>query len=75
MARSISNSRGKIPTCAHLLSVAKIFERIGNHATNIAEYVYFLVHGTPLEDERPKGDTSPTVVSGPVKPARKGSGG
>ncbi|MDH3234512.1 MAG: phosphate signaling complex protein PhoU [Alphaproteobacteria bacterium] len=63
-----------ITACTHLLFIAKNIERIGDHATNIAEYVYFLVHGTPLADERPKGDTSPTVVSGPEKPARKESG-
>jgi len=63
-----------ISACTHLLFIAKNIERIGDHATNVAEYVYFLVHGTPLEDERPKGDTSPTVVSRPGEQARKESG-
>jgi phosphate transport system protein len=63
-----------ISACTHLLFVAKNIERIGDHATNIAEYIYFLVHGTPLVNERPKGDTSVTVVSKPGKSARKENG-
>ena len=47
-----------IGACTHLLFMAKNIERIGDHATNIAEYVYCLVHGTPLEQVRPKGDKS-----------------
>lgn len=42
--------------CTHLLFAAKNIERIGDHATNIAENVYYLVHGETLEDERPKAD-------------------
>jgi phosphate transport system protein len=42
----------------HLLFMAKNIERIGDHATNIAEDLYFLVHGTPLVQKRPKGDDS-----------------
>ena len=49
--------------CTHLLFGAKNIERIGDHATNIAETVHFLVLGVPLVDERPKGDeTSSTVI-------------
>jgi phosphate transport system protein len=46
--RSISES-------AHLLFVAKNLERIGDHATNIAEMVHYVVTGTRLED-REKGE-------------------
>jgi phosphate transport system protein len=47
----------------HVLFMAKNIERIGDHATNVAEMVYFLVHGEPLQQSRPKGDrTSLTVV-------------
>ncbi len=50
---------------AHLLFAAKNIERIGDHATNIAETIYFLVHGKALGDERPKLDTtSRTLVLG-----------
>ena len=48
-----------INSCAHLLFIAKNLERIGDHATNIAETVHYLISGTPLTDERPKKDTSP----------------
>jgi phosphate transport system protein len=52
-----------IGLCTHLLFGAKNIERIGDHATNIAETVYFLVHGSAITDQRPKGDnTSSTPV-------------
>jgi phosphate transport system protein len=47
-----------IGPCTHLLFMAKNIERIGDHATNIAENLYYLVHGTPLTEARPKGDRS-----------------
>jgi len=47
-----------IGACTHLLFGAKNIERIGDHTTNIAENVYFLVHGETLDDERPKSDTT-----------------
>jgi phosphate transport system protein len=47
-----------IGLCTHLLFGAKNIERIGDHATNIAETVYFLVHGKSITDQRPKGDTT-----------------
>jgi len=47
-----------ITASTHLLFMAKNIERIGDHATNIAETVYFLVHGSPLNQARPKGDRS-----------------
>jgi phosphate transport system protein len=43
-----------ITACAHLLFVAKNLERIGDHATNIAEDLYFEITGTPLGDHRPR---------------------
>ena len=47
-----------ITPCTHLLFVAKNLERIGDHATNIAEMVYYAVKGEPLQQGRPKGDSS-----------------
>ena len=42
----------------HLLFIAKNIERIGDHATNIAETIYYLITGYEIEGGRPKGDTS-----------------
>ncbi len=47
-----------ITFCTHLLFCAKNIERMGDHATNIAETVHYMVKGRPLIDERPKGDTT-----------------
>jgi phosphate transport system protein len=49
---------GTISLCIHLLFCAKNIERIGDHATNIAEAVHYLVEGHQIAGERPKGDTS-----------------
>lgn len=45
-----------ITTCTHLLFCAKNLERIGDHATNIAEITYYMATGGQIVDERPKGD-------------------
>ena len=47
-----------ITASTHLMFAAKNIERIGDHATNIAENVHFLVHGQMPEEPRPKGDGS-----------------
>ena len=44
-----------ISFCAHLLFCAKNIERIGDHATNIAETVIYLVSGRPAPQDRPRG--------------------
>jgi len=54
-----------ITACTHLLFMAKNVERIGDHATNIAETVYFLVNGTPLTQVRPKRDNSIQAMTAP----------
>jgi phosphate transport system protein len=54
-----------ITPCTHLLFIAKNLERIGDHATNIAETIHFLVVGQPLTTKRPKGDTSSQMVVNP----------
>lgn len=59
-----------ITPCAHLLFIAKNLERIGDHATNVAETVYYAVTGEPLPDARPKGDTSAYAV---VRPREAGA--
>jgi len=45
-----------ITPCTHLLFMAKNLERIGDHATNIAENVWFLVHGEDAMPPREKRD-------------------
>ena len=45
-----------ITFCTHLLFCAKNIERMGDHATNIAETVHYIVEGRSLPDERPKSD-------------------
>jgi phosphate transport system protein len=52
-----------ITFCAHLLFCAKNIERIGDHTTNIAETIHYLVSGENISAERPKGDrtTAPST--------------
>ncbi|HXE16273.1 MAG TPA: phosphate signaling complex protein PhoU [Stellaceae bacterium] len=45
-----------ITACTHLLFMAKNLERVGDLTTNIAETIYFFVHGVPLNQVRPKRD-------------------
>jgi len=52
----------KIGPSTHLLFIAKNFERIGDHATNIAETVSYIVTGAKMTDPRPKSDTTSTTT-------------
>lgn len=47
-----------ITFCTHMLFCAKNIERMGDHATNIAESVYYVVQGSQLKEERPKADVT-----------------
>ena len=47
-----------ITMCTHLLFGAKNLERIGDHTTNIAENIYFLIHGKTITEGRPKKDVT-----------------
>jgi len=58
----------------HLLFMAKNIERIGDHATNIAEDLYYLVYGRPLDQVRPKGDKSSLELIASDRPMERGSG-
>ena len=51
-----------ITPCTHLLFMAKNIERIGDHATNIAENVWFLVHGEDTLPPRDKRDETNTAA-------------
>src|SRR2546426_9183035 len=55
-----------ITFCIHLMFCAKNIERMGDHATNIAETVYYMIEGRAIADERPKSDTTTfaTLVAG-----------
>jgi phosphate transport system protein len=57
-----------ITPCTHLLFIAKNIERMGDHATNIAETIAFLVSGKPLDEARPKGDTTPFAITPSTSP-------
>ncbi|UDL94300.1 MULTISPECIES: phosphate signaling complex protein PhoU [Lichenihabitans] len=50
-----------ISFCAHLLFCSKNIERVGDHTTNIAETVYYLVTGETLPMDRPKGRMSSLI--------------
>jgi len=60
-----------ISFCTHLMFCAKNIERIGDHSTNIAETVHYLVTGQTLTSERPKEDNSSFAV---VEPPRSAPG-
>jgi phosphate transport system protein len=47
-----------ITFCIHLMFCAKDIERMGDHATNIAETVYYMIEGREITEQRPKGDTT-----------------
>lgn len=51
-----------ITPCTHLLFIAKNVERIGDHATNIAETIYFQITGKQLDERRKKRDQSSFAV-------------
>ncbi|MBO6549254.1 MAG: phosphate signaling complex protein PhoU [Rhizobiales bacterium] len=51
-----------IGLCTHLLFCAKNLERIGDHTTNIAENVHYLVLGTNINEARPKGDNTSRML-------------
>ncbi|MEH6629511.1 MAG: phosphate signaling complex protein PhoU [Halopseudomonas aestusnigri] len=54
-----------ISACTHMLFIAKNIERMGDHATNIAETIYYLSTGERLEGKRPKGDRTSFQVLTP----------
>jgi len=53
-----------ITFCIHLMFCAKNIERMGDHATNIAETVYYMVEGRPIGDQRPKRDITTFANAG-----------
>ncbi|MGX7876668.1 phosphate signaling complex protein PhoU [Mesorhizobium sp. ORM6] len=59
-----------ITPCTHLLFCAKNIERIGDHATNIAETIYYIVTGDQMPAERPKGDKTDKISLSVTQPAK-----
>jgi phosphate transport system protein len=53
--------------CTHLLFCAKNLERVGDHATNIAETAHYVITGEILAVERPKGDQS-SIIEPSLRP-------
>ena len=51
----MKKDKKNIESLTHLLFIAKNIERIGDHSTNICEYVYFLIKGEEIKGNRPKG--------------------
>jgi phosphate transport system protein len=54
---------------AHLLFIAKNLERVGDHATNIAEIIHFEITGEEMTGERPKWDAlqrRAEILEGPL---------
>ena len=58
----MSKDKVNIKSSTHLLFASKNLERMGDHATNIAEVIYYLVTGNNVYGERPKGTTG--IVTG-----------
>jgi phosphate transport system protein len=52
-----------ITFCIHLMFCAKNIERMGDHATNVAETVYYMIEGRTIVDQRPKGDDTTAFVA------------
>ncbi|PWR21923.1 phosphate signaling complex protein PhoU [Zavarzinia compransoris] len=51
-----------ITGCTHLLFIAKNLERIGDHATNMAETVYYILTGKRMHADRPKADVTAEIA-------------
>lgn len=60
---SMSQYQADVVLGTHLVFIAKNFERIGDHATNIAERVHYSLTGDALDDERPKSDITSTEAA------------
>jgi len=70
MTYMIENPK-RVTLGTHLMFISKNIERMGDHATNIAEIVYFTVEGKILEDARPKTPESDMGIPRKVKKGKK----
>ena len=55
VANFLGKNKKNLELATHLLFVTKNIERAGDHVTNIAESLYYLIEGEYLEGARPKG--------------------
>ncbi len=60
----MADDGGQVSGGTYLLFIARAFERIGDHGTNVAEDVLFLERGHIPEDDRIKADQSASIVVG-----------
>ena len=67
LVQALADEQAPALDLAHLLFVIKNIERIGDHATNIAENVVYLVSGDAPAQERPKHDESSSLAHLPSK--------
>lgn len=57
--------RRNVNACAHLTFVAKNLERVGDHATNIAESIHYMLTGENIDERRPKSDRTSSLIVPP----------
>jgi len=55
VANFLSKDKKNLDLATHLLFVTKNIERAGDHITNIAEALFYLIEGEHIEGARPKG--------------------
>ena len=55
VAKFLSEDKKNLDLATHLLFVTKNIERVGDHITNIAEAIFYLIEGEHIEGARPKG--------------------
>ena len=55
-----------IGACTHLLFIAKNLERIGDHATNIAESIHYEITGEEIVGDRPRWTPTPDDAAAPI---------
>ena len=53
----IKNSPALTPQALNAMMIARNLERVGDHATNIAEILHFEITGAPIMEQRPKTDS------------------
>ena len=55
VADFLGKDKKNLDLATHLLFVTKNIERAGDHITNIAESLFYLIEGEHIEGARPKG--------------------